>query len=92
MYLRVVEKKSDGIVIKGAKVHISYSPVEEWIMVLPTRRLTNEEGDWAIACAVPADAEGVKLVVSAACFETSGELGAPGPFGSADAMVIFDNV
>jgi len=92
LYLRVVEKKSDGIIIRGAKVHISYSPVEEWMMVVPTRRLTKEEGDWAVACAVPTDAEGVKLVVSAANYETSNQMGAPGPFGSADAMVIFDDV
>jgi len=93
MYLRVVETKSDGIVIRGAKVHISYSPVEEWIIAVPTRRLTNDEGAWAVACAVPADAEGIKLIVSAPSVDIPKELGMPGPFGpAADAMVIFDNV
>jgi 4-hydroxyphenylacetate 3-monooxygenase/4-hydroxybutyryl-CoA dehydratase/vinylacetyl-CoA-Delta-isomerase len=92
LYVHVVETKSDGIVIRGAKVHISYSPAEEWIMVVPTRRLTKEEGPWAVSCAVPADEDGVKLIVSAALYETSHKMGAPGPFGSADAMVIFDNV
>jgi len=92
LYVRVVETKSDGIVIRGAKVHISYSPVEEWILVVPTRRLTKEEGPWAVSCAIPADEEGVKLIVSAALYETPTSMGAPGPFGSADAMVIFDNV
>jgi len=92
LYVRVVETRSDGIVIRGAKVHISYSPVEEWIMVLPTRRLTKEEGAWAVSCAVPADEDGVKLVVSAALCESASRMGAPGPYGSADAMVILDNV
>jgi 4-hydroxyphenylacetate 3-monooxygenase/4-hydroxybutyryl-CoA dehydratase/vinylacetyl-CoA-Delta-isomerase len=92
LYVHVVETKSDGIVIRGAKVHISYSPIEEWIMVVPTRRLTKEEGSWAVSCAIPADEDGVKLIVSAALYETSTKMGAPGPFGSADAMVIFDNV
>jgi len=92
LYVHVVETKSDGIVIRGAKVHISYSPVEEWMMVVPTRRLTKEEGPWAVSCAVPADEDGVKLIVSAALYETATKMGAPGPFGSADAMVIFDNV
>ncbi len=92
LYVHVVETKSDGIVIKGAKVHISYSPIEEWILVLPTRRLTKEEGPWAVSCAIPVDEDGVKLIVSAAIYETSNKMGAPGPFGSADALVIFDNV
>lgn len=92
MYVRVVETKSDGIVIRGAKVHISYSPVEEWMLVVPTRRLTKEEGPWAVSCAVPTDEDGVKLIVSAAVYETSHKLGAPGPYGTADAMVIFDDV
>jgi aromatic ring hydroxylase len=92
MYVRVVETKSDGIVIRGAKVHISYSPIEEWMLVVPTRRLTKEEGPWAVSCAVPTDEDGVKLIVSAANYEASHKMGAPGPYGSADAMVIFDNV
>ncbi len=92
LYLRVVETKSDGIVIRGAKVHNSVAPVVEWIMVLPTRRLTKEEGSWAVSCAVPADEDGVKQIVSAATYETSKELGMAGPFGSADSMTIFDNV
>ena len=92
LYVHVVETKSDGIVIRGAKVHISYSPIEEWMLVTPTRRLTKEEGPWAVSCAVPADEEGVKLIVSAANYGTSKDMGMPGPFGSADAMVIFDNV
>lgn len=92
LYLRVVETKSDGIIIRGAKVHISFSPVEEWILVLPTRRLTKEEKPWAVACAIPADDEGIKLIASAGHCETASELGAPGPFATCDAMIIFDNV
>ena len=90
LYLHVVETKSDGIVIRGAKVHNSDAPVVEWLNVLPTRRLTKEEGEWAVSCAVPADAEGVKLIVSAASYPA--ELGAPGPYGSADSLTVFDNV
>lgn len=92
LYLRVVETRSDGIVIRGAKVHNSVAPCVEWIMVLPTRRLTKEEGAWAVSCAVPADEEGVKLIVSAAGYETSREMGIPGPYGTADSLTIFDDV
>jgi len=64
MYVHVVEKKSDGIVVRGAKVHISEASVADEILVVPTRALLPEEKDWAVAFAVPADWEGVKQVVS----------------------------
>ncbi|HIE17249.1 MAG TPA: aromatic ring hydroxylase [Dehalococcoidia bacterium] len=92
LYVRVVETKSDGIVIRGAKVHNSVAPCVEWILVLPTRRLTKEEGPWAVSCAVPAADDGVRLIVSAAAYDTSKELGMPGPYGSADSLTIFDDV
>jgi len=92
LYLRVVETKSDGVVIRGAKVHNSVAPVVEEIVVIPTRRLTKEEGEWAISCAVPADAEGVKLIVSAARQPISKRLGMPGPYVGADSLTVFDDV
>jgi len=64
MYVHVVERKSDGIVVRGAKVHNSEASVADEILVLPTRALLPEEKDWAVAFAIPADWEGVKQVVS----------------------------
>jgi len=92
LYLHRVETLGDGIVIRGAKVHNSNAPIVEWINVIPTRRLTEEERDWAVSCAVPSDAEGVKLIVSATRFNTHKGLGAPGPYGTVDSMTVFDNV
>ena len=92
LYVHKVETLSDGIVIRGAKVHNSNAPVSEWLLVTPTRQLTEDERDWAVSCAVPADAEGVKQIISTTQFNTHKNLGAPGPYGSADSMTIFDNV
>ncbi|MDP2918946.1 MAG: 4-hydroxyphenylacetate 3-hydroxylase N-terminal domain-containing protein [Dehalococcoidia bacterium] len=92
LYVHRVETLSDGIVIRGAKVHNSYAPVVEWIPVIPTRRLLADEKDWAISCVVPADADGVKQIVSATAFNTHKALGAPGPYGGADSLTVFDNV
>jgi aromatic ring hydroxylase len=64
MYVHVVERKSDGIVVRGAKVHNSEASVADEILVVPTRALLAEEKDYAVAFAVPADWEGVKQVVS----------------------------
>ncbi len=43
-YLRMVEKRSDGIAVRGAKAHNTTGPYAEKIKVLPRRALTNEEG------------------------------------------------
>ena len=64
LYLHVVEKKSDGIVVSGCKVHNSEASVADEIVVVPTRALMPNEADWAVAFAVPGDWEGVKQVVT----------------------------
>jgi 4-hydroxybutyryl-CoA dehydratase / vinylacetyl-CoA-Delta-isomerase len=61
-YLRVVERRPDGVVIRGAKLHISLAPIGHEFMVIPTKSMKPDEGDYAIACAVPANAPGVKIV------------------------------
>ncbi len=92
LYVHKVETLSDGIVIRGAKVHNSHASDEEWIPVIPTRALTEEERDWAISCVVPSDADGVKLIVSSTQCNTHRNLGTPGPYGGADSLTVFDNV
>jgi len=92
LYVRIVEKKSDGIVVRGAKVHNSYAPAVEWINVLPTRALTKDDKDWAVAFTIPADAEGVKQIVSAFTYDIPEGSGVPGPWGGADSMTVFDDV
>jgi aromatic ring hydroxylase len=64
LYLHVVERKSDGIVVSGCKVHNSEASTADEIIVVPTRALLPTENDWAVAFAVPADYEGIKQVVS----------------------------
>ena len=92
-YLRVVEKKSDGIVVRGAKFHNSMAPYGEQLLVAPTRALTKEEADWAVAFAVPADAEGVKMVCTYERGRPRAHLDAfYSQFGSAESTTIFDNV
>lgn len=92
LYVHRVETLNDGIIIRGAKVHNSEGAVQEWINVIPTRRLTEEEGEWAVGCTVPSDAEGVRHIISASTFNKYQNLGQPGPYGGAHSMTIFDNV
>ncbi len=63
MYLRVVERLSDGIVVRGAKVHQTGSLSSHEIIVLPTRALGKEDSDYALAFAVPSDVKGLIHVI-----------------------------
>ena len=93
LYLHVVEQRKDGIVVRGAKAHNTIAPYADEIIVIPTRTLTPEEGDWAVAFAIPADTEGVKLVVRPAYQRKRLKLNAPiVKFGDAESLTIFDNV
>lgn len=91
-YLRVVEKRSDGIVVRGCKVHITFASVADEILVLPTRALTPEEGDYAVAFAVPGDHEGVKQVVHPHNFRKRSHIERGFNWGATDSYVIFDDV
>ena len=62
-YLRVVDRRKDGVVIRGAKLHVSLAAVGHELMVIPTKSMKEGEQDYAIACGVPANADGVKIVV-----------------------------
>ena len=61
-FVRVVERRPDGVVIRGAKLHNTGGINSHEILVLPGTGLGPGEEDYAIACAVPADAEGVIFI------------------------------
>ena len=63
LYLRVVERRSDGIVVRGAKAHQTGSLSSHEIIVLPTRALKQEDKDYAVAFAMPTDTPGIIHVV-----------------------------
>lgn len=61
-YLRVVERRPDGVVIRGAKLHISLASYGHELLVIPTKAMKVGEEDYSIACAVPVNAPGVKIM------------------------------
>ncbi|GAB6155205.1 4-hydroxyphenylacetate 3-hydroxylase family protein [Desulfosporosinus burensis] len=63
MYVHVVEERSDGIIVRGAKVHISEASISDEILVVPNRALRKGEEAYALCFAVPSDYEGIKQVV-----------------------------
>lgn len=64
MYVRVVEERADGVVVRGCKVHISEASISDEILVVPNRALMPDEKEYAIAFAIPSDHPQVKQVVS----------------------------
>ena len=62
MYLRIKERTRDGVVLSGAKLHISSAAVAHELIVMPTKRMKEDESEYAIACAVPMNAPGVTIV------------------------------
>ncbi len=63
-YLRIVEQRPDGIVVRGAKTHTSNTTHVDEVIVLPTRAMSERDGDYAVAFAVPVNTPGIKLVAS----------------------------
>ncbi len=61
-YPRVVEKNGKGIVVRGAKMHITGSAYSNEIFVIPGRAMTEADKDYAVAFAVPCNAKGLKQI------------------------------
>ena len=91
-YLRIVERRGDGVVLSGVKAIITGGPYVHELVVLPCRNLLEADADYAVAALVPLDAEGLTLVARPA--------GRPGEAaalfsrrrGQSTAVALFDRV
>lgn len=77
MYLRVVERTAEGIVVRGAKAHTSGSVICNEIVVIPQRAMREEDADYAVAFAIPIDTPGLRLVCRGYSSEDLDEFEAP---------------
>ena len=59
LYLRVVKRDAQGIVVRGAKAHQSNGALAHEILVIPLRPLGAEEEDYAVSFAVPNGSKGL---------------------------------
>ncbi|MFX4262228.1 4-hydroxyphenylacetate 3-hydroxylase family protein [Pelotomaculum propionicicum] len=59
LFVRVVEKNEKGIVIRGAKAHMTGIVNSHEMLIMPTTALTAEDAEYAVSCAVPVDAPGI---------------------------------
>jgi aromatic ring hydroxylase len=92
LYTRVVERKSDGIVVRGCKLHISEASVADEVLVVPTRALREEDKDYAVAFAIPGDWDGLKQVVTIHNYRERKHFPRGVMPGSTDSYMIFDDM
>lgn len=93
-YVRIVERRSDGIVVRGAKVHITNSPIVNEIIAMPTKNMKPADADYAVAFATPVNAPGLKLIVKPLADVSDNTFDHPitSRYNMAEAMVIYDDV
>jgi 4-hydroxyphenylacetate 3-monooxygenase/4-hydroxybutyryl-CoA dehydratase/vinylacetyl-CoA-Delta-isomerase len=92
-YLRVIETREDGIIVRGCKINITNTPYADEFIVVPCRFMGPDDKDYVVAFALPADWEGVKLLTRTANFRKAKHLDAPVMhLGDAETFIIFDDV
>ena len=61
-YVHVVERRDDGIVIRGAKLHMTGAVNSHEILVMPTTAMDERSKDYAVVCAIPINAPGITMI------------------------------
>ena len=72
-YLRIVDRQKEGIVVRGAKIHISATPCADEAIIVPCRTHGEEDKDYALSFAVPLNAKGIKLLAVEPMVRVHGE-------------------
>lgn len=98
LYLRVVERREDGVVVRGAKAHQTGMVNSHEILVMPTVAMRAGDEDYAISFAVPSDTDGIFMIYGRQSCDTRKleanadiDLGNK-QYGGHEALVIFEDV
>ncbi len=98
MFLHVVERREDGVVVRGAKVHQTGSINSHMHLIMPTIAMREEDRDYAICCAVPSNAPGIFMIYGRQASDTRKmekdanlDVGNK-QFGGQECLVIFEDV
>ena len=93
-YVRVVDRQRDGVVIRGAKLHITGASFGHDLLTIPTKAMKAGEEDWSIGCIVPVNAPGVKIINTtyAPRHEDARAFPVSGHYHYPEGFVIFDDV
>ncbi|UCE35845.1 MAG: 4-hydroxyphenylacetate 3-hydroxylase family protein [Deltaproteobacteria bacterium] len=96
-YLHAMEEKDDGIVVRGAKLHQTGAVNSHEIIVMPTRAMREEDQDYAISFALPADTKGIIYIYGRQSSDTRKTEGGTIDtgnilYGGQECMVVFEDV
>ena len=97
MYLHVVERRPDGIVVRGAKAHQTGAINSQEMIVMPTIAMGPDDKDYAVSFAVPTDAEGILMIIGRQSCDTRKlenttlDVGNV-EYGGVEALVVFNDV
>ncbi len=99
LYLRIVDEKEDGVIVRGAKAHQSGALSSHEIIVMPTRALDENNREYAVAFSIPSDSKGLTYVFGRQANDTRRMEENPIDAGNVEyglvggeALVIFDDV
>ena len=97
MFLRIVERREDGIVVRGAKAHQTGALNSHEIIIMPTQTMRAEDADYAVSFAVPIDTKGIFMIIGRQSCDTRKLEGTEldvgnAEFGGVEALVVFDDV
>ena len=91
-YVHIAGRRPDGIVIRGTKAIVTGAPYMHEFLVMPCRTHTPEDADFAVACAVPVDAEGVTIVAKPAGRPGEAAAKFSAKYGQSVGVVMFEDV
>lgn len=91
-YVRIAERRRDGIVLRGAKAIITGAPYMHHLLLMPCRNMTEPDRDYAVCCAVPIDAQGLTIVARAAGRPGEAAAKFSGRYGQSTGVALFDDV
>jgi len=91
-YVRIAERRKDGIVLRGAKAIITGAPYMHHLLIMPCRNMIEADRDYAVCCAVPIDAQGLTLVTRPAGRPGEAAAKFSGRYGQSTAVAILEDV
>ena len=95
VYLHVVEKKSDGIIVRGGKAHSTAALYTDMLCAAPSYPLREDEKEFAVGFFCPLDADGITFLCRPATAPLEPKkLESPlaKKYGHAEVFVSYDDV
>jgi 4-hydroxybutyryl-CoA dehydratase/vinylacetyl-CoA-Delta-isomerase len=62
LYTRIVDRTDEGIIVRGAKLHITAACLAHEIVVMPTKAMGPGEEEFSVSFSIPANTPGVKVI------------------------------